>query len=137
MPAVPGEFSEDTLSALLEALHERTATHPDNPGLIAAWPHVREERMSAACHLLAGRGHPGVPRLARSGPNVGLDASAGPCAAEPTSRCRSCDMARYDDLEAEQVLGHLGGLSQEALAKLAAYDATIATAPRSSTRSPR
>ena len=58
MPAIPGEFSEDTLSALLEALHARTATHPDDPGLIAAWPHVREERMSAACHLLAGRGHP-------------------------------------------------------------------------------
>ena len=31
-------------------------------------------------------------------------------------------MARYDDLEAEQVLEHLGGLSQEALAKLAAYE---------------
>jgi len=58
MPALPGEFSEATLDALLRALHERTASHPDTPGLIAAWPHVREERMSAACSLLAGRGHP-------------------------------------------------------------------------------
>ena len=58
MSATPGEFSDDTLSALLQALHERTASHPESPGLIAAWPHVREERMSAACSLLAGRGHP-------------------------------------------------------------------------------
>ena len=31
-------------------------------------------------------------------------------------------MARYDDLEAEQVLEHLGGLSQEALLKLGDYE---------------
>src|SRR3954454_992960 len=31
-------------------------------------------------------------------------------------------MPRYDDLEAAQVLEHLGGLSQQALAKLDAYE---------------
>jgi hypothetical protein len=31
-------------------------------------------------------------------------------------------MARYDDLEADQVLEHLGGLSQQALTKLGEYE---------------
>jgi hypothetical protein len=58
MSSIPGEFSDATLNQLLLALQARTETHPENPGLIAAWPHVREERMSAACRLLIGRGYP-------------------------------------------------------------------------------
>jgi hypothetical protein len=52
------EFSEQTLTQLLEALHARTAGHPDNPGLIACWPRIPESRMAAACAVLHGRGHP-------------------------------------------------------------------------------
>jgi hypothetical protein len=52
------EFSDRTLAELLRALHARTTDHPDNPGLIASWPGVREERMAAACAELARRGHP-------------------------------------------------------------------------------
>jgi hypothetical protein len=52
------EFSEETLAELLRALRARTASHPDNPGLIASWPAVREARMDAACGELADRGHP-------------------------------------------------------------------------------
>jgi hypothetical protein len=52
------EFSEATLTELLRALHSRTSRHPDNPGLIASWPGVREERMAAACTELLHRGHP-------------------------------------------------------------------------------
>ena len=51
------EFSEETLSELLRALRARTAGHPDNPGLVASWPAVREARMDAACGELAARGH--------------------------------------------------------------------------------
>ena len=51
------EFSEETLSELLRALHVRTATHPDTPGLIASWPGVPEHRMAAACGTLRRRGH--------------------------------------------------------------------------------
>jgi len=53
-----GEFSETTLNDLLRALHVRSSTHPDNPGLIALWPHVREDRMSAACTMLVNQGYP-------------------------------------------------------------------------------
>jgi hypothetical protein len=50
-------FSETTLNALLAALRARAASHPDNPGLIACWPDVREERMAAGCVELVDRGH--------------------------------------------------------------------------------
>jgi hypothetical protein len=52
------EFSEETLAELLRALHARTSRDPDNPGLVASWPGVREARMNAACGELASRGHP-------------------------------------------------------------------------------
>jgi hypothetical protein len=52
------EFSEQALAALLAALRARTSHHPDNPGLIACWPGVREARMAAACGELRRRGHP-------------------------------------------------------------------------------
>jgi hypothetical protein len=58
MPFTGHEFSEDTLSELLRALRARTSGHPDNPGLIASWPAVREDRMASACAELLGRGHP-------------------------------------------------------------------------------
>jgi len=43
---------------LLRALRARAAGHPDNAGLIASWPGVREDRMTAACAELIRRGHP-------------------------------------------------------------------------------
>jgi hypothetical protein len=58
MPTPTREFSEATLEELLRALRARTSTHPDNPGLIASWPRVREDRMAAACAVLVNRGHP-------------------------------------------------------------------------------
>jgi len=57
-PKAAREFSEATLQELLRALHARTSTHPDNPGLIASWPGVPEDRMSAACTLLINQGYP-------------------------------------------------------------------------------
>lgn len=50
-------FSEEVLVDLLSALRARAESHPDNPGLVACWPAVPQERMAAACRLLAGRGH--------------------------------------------------------------------------------
>jgi len=58
MPTTRQEFSEDTLTELLRALRARTSAHPDNPGLIASWPGVREDHMAAACAELLSRGHP-------------------------------------------------------------------------------
>jgi hypothetical protein len=58
MHATHPEFSDRTLTQLLGALHARTRGYPDNPGLIACWPGVREERMAAACAELRRRGHP-------------------------------------------------------------------------------
>jgi hypothetical protein len=58
MPSPRPEFSETTLTELLRALRVRTSHHPDNPGLIASWPGVREDGMAAACAELLGRGHP-------------------------------------------------------------------------------
>lgn len=58
MPTPTREFSEATLDELLRALRARTSTHPNNPGLIASWPRVREDRMSAACTVLLNRGYP-------------------------------------------------------------------------------
>ena len=51
------EFSEETLAELLRAMQARAVRSPDNPGLIACWPGVREERMATACAELAGQGH--------------------------------------------------------------------------------
>jgi hypothetical protein len=51
------EFSEATLAELLRAMQARSATRPDNPGLIACWPGVREERMATACAALADQGY--------------------------------------------------------------------------------
>lgn len=65
------EFSEGSLTELLRALRERAANHPDNPGLVASWPAVRETRMDAACGELASRGYPvfriDIPGRARDG----------------------------------------------------------------------
>jgi hypothetical protein len=58
MPSTCPEFSEATLTELLRALRARASGDPDNPGLIASWPAVREDRMPAACAELLGRGHP-------------------------------------------------------------------------------
>ena len=58
MPFTRHEFSEATLTQLLRALRARTSHQPDNPGLIASWPGVREDRMAAACAELLSRGHP-------------------------------------------------------------------------------
>jgi len=58
MPATHPEFSDQALTDLLAALRARTTGHPDNPGLIACWPSVREDRMGAACAELRRRGHP-------------------------------------------------------------------------------
>jgi hypothetical protein len=33
------------LHSLLDAMHARTIGHPDNPGLIACWPGVRQDRV--------------------------------------------------------------------------------------------
>jgi hypothetical protein len=46
------------LHSLLDAMHARTIGHPDNPGLIACWPGVRQDRMAAAWAELRRRGHP-------------------------------------------------------------------------------
>jgi hypothetical protein len=51
-------FSDETLTELLRALRARTSGHPDNPGLVASWPGVRESQMDAACGELLGRGYP-------------------------------------------------------------------------------
>jgi hypothetical protein len=58
MTATHNEFDDRTLDQLLDALRARTTDHPDNPGLIACWPGVREDRMNAACSELWRRGHP-------------------------------------------------------------------------------
>ena len=70
MPAMHPEFSDRTLADLLDALHARTAEHPENPGLIAFWPGVREDQMPAACAELRRRGHP-VFRLSIEGARAG------------------------------------------------------------------
>jgi hypothetical protein len=70
MSSTHPEFSEESLAELLRALQARTTAHPDNPGLVASWPAVRESRMNAACGELAGRGHP-VVRVAIPGRSRG------------------------------------------------------------------
>lgn len=59
-------FSEQTLAELLQALRARAATHPDDPGIVASWPAVREHRMAAACTELQRRGYP-VQRVSAAG----------------------------------------------------------------------
>jgi hypothetical protein len=68
------EFSDETLIALLRALRARAATHPDNPGLIACWPGVREDRMAAGCFELVRRGHP-IQRVSMPGRSPGVTRS--------------------------------------------------------------
>ena len=51
-------FSEQDLADLLAALRRRAVSHPDNPGLVACWPTVPEDRMAAGCRELLRRGHP-------------------------------------------------------------------------------
>ena len=63
-PATPSlRFSEQTLADLVSALHARAVSHPDNPGLIAFWPAVQEQRMAAACAELVRLGYPVQPVL--------------------------------------------------------------------------
>jgi len=70
MASIRAEFSEATLTELLCALRARTSRHPENPGLIASWPGVREDRMAAACAELLSRGHPVFP-VSIPSPNLG------------------------------------------------------------------
>jgi hypothetical protein len=58
-PATPSHrFSEQTLAELLSALRTRAVRRPDNPGLIAFWPGVHEQRRAAACAELVRLGYP-------------------------------------------------------------------------------
>jgi hypothetical protein len=61
-------FSEQVLVDLLGALRARAASHPDNPGLVACWPAVRENGMARACTELARLGYP-VERVSIGGWN--------------------------------------------------------------------
>ena len=58
-------FTEQVLDALLAGLQTRAQEAPENPGLIACWPSVREDQMAAGCAELIRRGHP-VKRVAIS-----------------------------------------------------------------------
>jgi hypothetical protein len=87
MPSTRHEFSEATLTQLLRALRARTSHHPDNPGLIASWPGVREDRMAAACAELLSRGHP-VYRVAI--PSANLDRSRQGWAVRATAEELAC-----------------------------------------------
>ena len=66
MNATPGQagppadpwFRDQMLVDLLGALRARAASHPDNPGLIAHWPTVREHLMPRACSELTRLGYP-------------------------------------------------------------------------------
>lgn len=60
-PFADFRFSEQTLETLLAALRARAASHPDNPGLVAVWPELREHRMAGACGELRRRGYPVEP----------------------------------------------------------------------------
>jgi len=76
------QFSDEVLIGLLRALRARSASHPDTPWLVACWPEVQEEQMTAACGELIRRGHtidrvPMAGRrrgVARSGWTVATDA---------------------------------------------------------------
>jgi hypothetical protein len=68
-------FSDEALIELLRALRARRASHPDNPGLLACWPVVREQDMAAACAELIHRGHP-VKAVALSGQSPGTSRRA-------------------------------------------------------------
>lgn len=82
------DLDDRPLDDLLGALRARTTAHPDNPGLIACWPGVREDRMNAACTELWRRGHP-VFRVSIDGSAVGPAREGGALAGtadEPISR---------------------------------------------------
>jgi|SRR6266496_3414672 len=87
MPSTLHEFSETTLTELLRALRARTSRHPDNPGLIASWPGVREDRMAAACAELLSRGHP-VFRVSIPSANPGRTREG--CAVRATAEEPAC-----------------------------------------------
>ncbi len=59
-------FSEQMLTDLLNGLRARAASRPDNPGLVAFWPGVDEQRMAAACGELVRLGYP-VERVTIAG----------------------------------------------------------------------
>jgi hypothetical protein len=111
MRATPPEFSDRILTQLLQALHARTTGHPDNPGLIASWPDVPEDRMAAACAELHRRGHP-VFRVYVEGRQAGPEArnlgdrrrdrrtgerAVTAAGRSPASRSEFCDVATARD----------------------------------------
>jgi hypothetical protein len=51
-------FSEQTLADLLGAMRARAMSRPGNPGLVAFWPGVDEQRMAVACAELVRLGYP-------------------------------------------------------------------------------
>jgi hypothetical protein len=82
------EFSEAALAELLRALRALSASHPDDPGLVASWPAVREDRMAAACAELQRRGHPlqRVSNPSASPRSTGDRWAVGVATEEPTCR---------------------------------------------------
>ena len=82
------EFSDAALTELLRALRARSASRPDDPGLIASWPAVREDRMAAACAELQRRGHPvqRVSNLSANGRGTGNGWALGVAIEEPAYR---------------------------------------------------
>jgi hypothetical protein len=82
------EFSEAALAELLRALRARSASRPDDPGLVASWPAVREDRMDAACAELRRRGHPvqRVSNLSAKRSRTGYGWAVGVAAEEPSCR---------------------------------------------------
>jgi hypothetical protein len=57
-PLADFRISEQALADLLGALRARASSHPENPGLIAFWPAVTENRMAGACTELMRLGYP-------------------------------------------------------------------------------
>jgi hypothetical protein len=82
------EFSDAALAELLRALRARSASRPDDPGLVAAWPAVREDRMAAACAELQRRGHPvqRVSNLSAKRSRTGNGWAVGVASEEPACR---------------------------------------------------
>jgi len=82
------EFSDAALAELLRALRARSASRPDDPGLIASWPAVREDRMAAACTELRRRGHPvhRMPDTSASPGGTGNGWAVGVAIEEPACR---------------------------------------------------
>jgi hypothetical protein len=82
------EFSDAALTELLRALRARSASRPDDPGLVASWPAVREDRMAAACAELQRRGHPvqRVSNLSAKRSRTGHGWAVGVAIEEPACR---------------------------------------------------